>query len=61
MQNNDKVMCTLLKKIHTIQCFIKSLPQDTNGCTVTHVLVVFDLMRMWDMAVSLRPGRDLRP
>ena len=27
--------------------------QDTNGCTVTHVLVVFDLMRMWDMAVRI--------
>lgn len=26
--------------------------QDTNGCTVTHVLVVFDLMRIWDMAVE---------
>lgn len=26
--------------------------QDTNGCTVAHVLVVFDLMRMWDMAVE---------
>ena len=25
---------------------------DTNGCTVAHVLVVFDLMRMWDMAVE---------
>ncbi len=23
--------------------------QDTNGCTVAHVLVVFDLMKMWDM------------
>ena len=23
--------------------------QDINGCTVAHVLVVFDLMRMWDM------------
>jgi transient receptor potential cation channel subfamily V protein 5 len=26
--------------------------QDTNGCTVSHVLVVFDLMKMWDMAVE---------
>ena len=26
--------------------------EDTNGCTVAHVLVVFDLMRMWDMAVE---------
>jgi hypothetical protein len=26
-----------------------SMPQDTNGCTVAHVLVVFDLMKMWDM------------
>ena len=26
--------------------------KDTNGCTVTHVLVVFDLMKMWDMAVE---------
>jgi hypothetical protein len=25
------------------------MPQDTNGCTVAHVLVVFDLMKMWDM------------
>jgi transient receptor potential cation channel subfamily V protein 5 len=25
---------------------------DTNGCSVTHVLIVFDLMRMWDMAVE---------
>ena len=26
--------------------------QDINGCTVAHVLVVFDLMRMWDMVVE---------
>ena len=26
--------------------------QDINGCTVAHVLVVFNLMRMWDMVVE---------
>lgn len=26
--------------------------QDINGCTVAHVLVTFDLMRMWDMVVE---------
>ena len=25
---------------------------DTNGNTVCHVLIVFDLMKMWDMAVE---------
>ena len=27
--------------------------QDTNGCTVTHILVIYDLMRMFDIAVEL--------
>ena len=26
--------------------------KDINGCTVTHILVVFDNMKMFDMAVE---------
>ena len=26
--------------------------QDTNGNTVAHILVVYDLMKMWDMAIE---------
>ena len=27
--------------------------QDTNGCTVTHIMVIYDLMKMFDIAVEL--------
>ena len=28
------------------------LNQDTNGCTVTHIMVVYDNINMFDMAVE---------
>ena len=26
--------------------------QDTNGCTVTHIMVIYDNLKMFDMAVE---------
>ena len=31
---------------------IIKLNQDTNGCTVTHIMVVYDNINMFDMAVE---------
>ena len=50
--NNVKIIPNVFIIIIKLTCDNTNC-QDTNGCTVTHVLVVFDLMRMWDMAVRI--------